>query len=174
LLTKSIFRKALFVLLALINSSQIDAEVHPLSATALTQFENAEYDLALSNYNELIQQFPDKKEGYFNRGLCLYKLEKYSEAIADFSDCLMKDSTLEAVRFLTGMSLLKKGSVTEGIAELEKIPQDDPTISYAQKRIKNYRLAVYIGTRWYYMIAMALVLILLMALVANVAAAKKR
>lgn len=161
------------ITILLVSSGLSDAEVHPLSASAEKQFQSNDYEAALLSYNQLIQEFPDRKEGYFNRGLCLYKTDKYSEAILDFNDCLQMDSDLVAASFLKAMSLQKRGDIGEAMNLLGGIVEGDATIYSVAKRIKNYRLAVYLSTRWYYMLAMSLVLILLMILVINIFSSKK-
>ena len=161
------------ITILLISSGLSDAEVHPLSALIEKQIKGNNYEAALLSCNQLIQEFPDRKEGYFNRGLCLYKTDKYSEAILDFNDCLQVDSELVAARFLKAMSLQKRGDLPEAMNVFEEIMQSDATIYSVSKRIKNYQLAVYLSTRWYYMLAMSLILILLMILVINIFSSKK-
>ncbi|MFN8321454.1 MAG: tetratricopeptide repeat protein [Chitinophagales bacterium] len=161
------------ITILLISSGLSDAEVHPLSSLIEKQIKSNNYESALLSCNQLIQEFPDRKEGYFNRGLCLYKTDKYSEAILDFNDCLQVDSELVAARFLKAMSLQKRGDLLEAMNVLEGIMQSDATIYSVSKRIKNYQLAVYLSTRWYYMLAMGLILILLMILVINIFSSRK-
>ena len=55
----------LFAIL-LFTSVKAEAEIHPLFTAAEKQFNEKNYEGALINFNLLIQQMPEKKEGYFN------------------------------------------------------------------------------------------------------------
>lgn len=156
-------RIKLLIAFGILSFTGTKAELHPLYTSAEMYFKAQEYDSALVLFNQLIQQFPDRKEGYFNRGLCLYKTEKYSEALLDFSDCLLMDSTFSVARFLSAMCQQQIGDWELALQSFGKISEPDATIFNTRQRIKNYHLSVYISTRWYYMIAMALIFILLIA-----------
>lgn len=151
-------------LVLLFSSATAEAEEHPVSAAASKQFEYKEYDAALLSYNQLIQEFPERKEGYFNRGLCLYKTDKFSEAILDFSSALQIDSTLVSASFLSGRCLEKRGDVKEAMQLFGGIPKEDALIFSIPKRIKNYELAVFVSSYWYYMMAVVFIVIALIAL----------
>lgn len=160
-------RIKLLIAFGLLSFTLTKAELHPLYSSADRHFKAQEYDSALVLFNQMIQQFPDRKEGYFNRGLCLYKTEKYSEALLDFNDCLLLDSTLSVALFLTGRCRQQTGDWELALQSFGKISEPDATIFNTRQRIKNYHLSVYIATRWYYMIAMALLFILLIATVVS-------
>ena len=44
-----------------------------------------EYQLAINNYTEAINEYPDYAPAYYNRGITYNKLGKYEDAIADFA-----------------------------------------------------------------------------------------
>lgn len=166
-------KKTVFIFSVFILPFFAEAEIHPLSLAGDNLFSQNNFDSALICYNQLLQEFPEKKECYFNRGLCLYKQEKFSEAILDFDECLTLDSTFLTAEFLKGISLEKSGSLKEAMAAFTLVSTKDATIFDAAKRIKNYELAVFISKNWNLMIAMAVILILLVALATNVLSSKK-
>ena len=150
-----------------------EAEISPLFTEANQQFEHQQYDSALGNFNLLLQQNPEQKESYFNRGLCLYYTEKFNEAILDFNECLLLDSVFDEAQFLKGLSLQKTGELKAAMYEYQNIHERNTAYGLLDKRIKNYRFAVYLSTRWYYMIVMAVLLLLLITLVVNLSSSKK-
>ncbi len=165
--------KLLFFVVVVLLPVLSEAEIHPLFTEASQQFENKQYDSALTNFNQLLQQYPEKKESYFNRGLCLYSTEKFSEAILDFNECLTLDSVFDDAQFLKGMSLQKSGELKAAMHEYSNIHERNTGYDLLDKRIKNYRFAVYLSTRWYYMIMMAVLLLLLITLVVGISSSKK-
>ena len=154
-------------------SIHLEAQEHPLSRRGNNQFIEKNYESALLTYNELIQEFPERKEGYFNRGLCLYRSGKFSEAILDFNDCISIDSQFVAAKFLKGMCIQSRGDLNDAFQIFSEIASQDATIFSVNKRIKTYELSVYIATRWYYMIALLLLTILLFALITGIMSGRK-
>jgi hypothetical protein len=71
-------------------------------------------------FNQLIQEFPERKEGYFNRGLCLYKTEQYSEAILDLGTCLQMDSVFSLASVLTAPLSATKRKPARSHADIPK------------------------------------------------------
>ena len=157
----------------LIFSVSAEAEIHPLSLLGDQQFANKQFELALISYNQLIQEFPDKKEGYFNRGLCLYATEKFSEAIFDFDECTGMDSSFSEAQLMKGFALEKRGDLKEAMAEYKNLQSRNTNRTLLDRRIKNYQLAVVVSKSWYYMIAIMLVVILLMAVIVKSIAYRK-
>ncbi len=165
--------KLLFLLLLSLLPLFSEAELHPLFIEGNRQFANEQYDSALVNFNLLIQDCPDKKEAYFDRGLCLYKAQRYSEAMLDFDLCLGMDSAMYEARVLQALSLQKTGRLQAAIGQYEWIEEHTTGYSLLNKRIKNYHLAVFIANKWYYMIAMAVIVLVLMVLGAGIVSGRK-
>jgi tetratricopeptide (TPR) repeat protein len=159
----------LFLLLAilLLFSAHAETENHPLAEQAQQYFDNGQYEQAASTYTQLITQLPDTKEGYFNRGLCYYKLKQYTNAIPDFEKCLQLDSTTSDALLMLSLCYEHTGQLKQAIAGYEKLKETDTNSTLLNSRIKSYRLSVLVSKNWYYMVAMMLVVILLMAVVAK-------
>lgn len=150
-----------------------EAELHPLFIEGNRQFANEQYDSALVSFNQLVQDCPEVKEAYFDRGLCLYKAQRYSEAMLDFDLCLGMDSTMYDAAFLKSLSLQKTGSLKAAIGGFIWIQHRTTGYDLLNKRIKNYHLAVLIANKWYYMIAMAVIVLVLMVLGAGLLSGKR-
>ena len=166
-------RYLFFILLFFVLPYFTEAENHPLFAAAEIQFNQKNYEAALVGFNQLLQEFPEKKECYFNRGLCLYKAEKFSEAIFDFDESISMDSALADAQLMKGFSLEKRGDLKEAMAVYKNFPESNTNHTLLNRRIKNYQLAVIVSSKWYYMIAMMLVVILLMAVVVKTSSYRK-
>lgn len=130
-------------------------------------FDEKDYNAALVTYNLLIQEFPERKEGYFNRALCLYKTEKYAESIFDFEESFALDTLLREARLMKGFAFEKQGNLKEAMSVYESLLITDATLFPLKERIKNYHTAVFISKSWYYMVAIFLVVIILIAVVAK-------
>jgi tetratricopeptide (TPR) repeat protein len=105
---------------------------------------------------------PSKEECY-NRGLALYNEEKYAASILVLDTCLNIDSTFNEARLLRGMSYEKKGDWKNAIADYEYLKARNTYGDLLDRRINFYCISVILSRNWYYMIAMMLVVILLMA-----------
>ncbi|HLP49619.1 MAG TPA: tetratricopeptide repeat protein [Chitinophagales bacterium] len=157
----------LLIVLLFFLSAGAEVQDHPLSVQAQQQFDEGKFEDAVSSYTQLADTFPDAKEPYYNRGLCLYELKQYNKALADFDKALAIDSSLTDAKYMRALSLEGNGNVKEAVIEYEKLSEGDTKYTLLNKRIKSYRLSVILSKNWYYMIAMMLVVILLMAVVAK-------
>jgi tetratricopeptide (TPR) repeat protein len=137
------------------------------------QLEHLQYDSALIGFDSLIQNNPGEKELYFNRGLAHYHLKQFDSAAADFNQCLAMDSNFSDAAYMLGLSLGESGKIEAALKVLKTVPQQNKNYNHAQKCIKTYRIAVFISKAWYYMIAMALVVFIMIALVTGLLSTKK-
>ncbi len=163
-------RLAPIILIALITPlAHLAADTDPLYWRAEENLRNQRYDSAVYYFTKIINQYPLKKEGYFNRGLAYYHAAKYPEAIADFEECLRLDNSFQDAQYMKAVTLEKKGDLEKAVAEFEKLG----TYKEADKRIKNYRFSVYLSENWYYMIAILLLVIILLAVVTKTLSYRK-
>ncbi len=153
--------RAWLITFLLVFSAWAEAEIHPLSLSTQTEYKSGNYNGALLSYNNLIQEFPHRKEGYFNRGLCLYSTEKFSEAVFDFETAFDIDTLLTEALLMKAFALENQGKAKEAVAQYEFLSVNHATIFPLQQRIKNYYIAVYISSKWYYMVAILLVIVIL-------------
>ena len=120
--------------------------LHPLSEEADKAFQNEHFDKALALYNQLIQEFPERKEGYFNRGLCLYHLDRQSEAILDFDEAKTIDLNLQEADYMKGLALEKSGRLSDALAIWQQL------IPYfnAEQKAQHIVWAQRWSRQWYY------------------------
>lgn len=139
------------------------ADTDPLYWQAEENLRNHQYDSAVYYFSEIIARHPSKKEGYFNRGLAFYHSARFQEAISDFDECMLMDSSFLDAQYMKAITLEKSGDLEKAISEFEKLG----TYKEADKRIKNYRFSVYLSENWYYMIAILLLVIIFLAVAAR-------
>ena len=167
------FKARLLFLIILVAPLALLAETDSLYLQAQRQFQNKHFDSAVISFTNLIHHYPEKKEGYYNRGLALYNTGRYAEAVADFDKCLVLDSGFVEAQFMASKALEKKGKLKGAITELERLRAKNNDYDQVEKRIKNYRLSVYISENWYYMLAMMLLFIVLVAVAAKAFSSKR-
>ena len=136
-------------------------------------FSEEKFDSALQVYEKLVEQYPDTLTLHYNRGLCFYHLGKWDNALANFNFCIEADSFYAPARFMRATVLEQKGDKEAALAELQQLENISPSYDNVAKRIKIYEIAVYVSRNWYYMLAMAFLLIVLMATVATLKASRK-
>ncbi len=136
-------------------------------------FAQQQFDSAITIYNQLIEVYPDTPALYFNRGLCHYKLNRPKEAITDFDFVLVQDSANKQALYLKALSLEQIGEREASVKVLESLRAIDENYNDVAKRIKNYRLAVYLSRKWYYMVAMALLVIIFLASVVTLKTSRR-
>lgn len=133
---------------------QTEAAQHPLSITGDSAYQNQNYAQALIAYNSLIQEIPDRKEGYFNRALCLYHTEKYSESFFDFDESFRIDTAQHSALALKALCLEKRGDFNEAMRLYRSLPVADFSFPFLQ-RVKTYERASFIASKWYYILSLA-------------------
>lgn len=133
--------------------------LHPLSEEADKAFQNEHFDKALALYNQLIQEFPERKEGYFNRGLCLYHLDRQSEAILDFDEAKTLDLNLQEADYMKGLALEKSGRLSDALALWQQL------VPYfnAKQKAQHIEWTQWISRQWYF--AASLLTLLLVGII---------
>jgi len=162
---------ALFIFLAV--SATTSAQSLPLYLQADSQFELKQFDSALVAFNRLIADYPEKKEGYFNRGLSYYKLNRLTEAQKDFNACLQIDSVFNDAIFMKALTLQKLGDWNGSFIEFKKLNTSYTGYNELKKRIQYHNLSVLLSRKWYYMIAIMFLFIILVAVVTKSYAVRK-
>ena len=136
-------------------------------------YSRQQFDSALVQYNLLVADYPDTILLRYNRGLCYYSLKRWDEAIEDFDRCLEQDSLSKDARYLKARALDQKGNLVAAQQELETLYAIDKTYDDLNQRIQILRLTVYLSRNWYYMIAMAVLVIIFLATVITYKASKR-
>ncbi|MCS6934226.1 MAG: tetratricopeptide repeat protein [Chitinophagales bacterium] len=161
---KRILQLFTFLLPVMLYSQQ---NYHPVYFRAMEFYECGCYRNALTYFNELLSIFPEQKEVYFNRGLCLYKSGRYAEAALDMDEVLRCDSTHAEARMVKLLCREKSGDFKESIQLLTELKIKGMYPLDVQHRSRNYRLSSMICNKWYYMIIMAVIAIMLIAVIVS-------
>lgn len=153
------------------------ASAQPTAEEALGQLEAKQYDAAIASFTSLIDGgAEDVKPLYFNRGLAYYYTEQYDSAVVDFDRSMITDGPCahcNDVQYMTALILEEKGNLEGSLLLLRQIQNDVPDYKDVNKRIKKYEVSVLISKYWYYMIAMALLTFIVIALLSSVLSSKR-
>ena len=129
------------------------------------QYKHGHFDSAVVSFSQLISEQPVKKEGYYNRGLSYFHLNKFTEAKGDFNSCLQTDSAFEDARFMKVLTLQAEGDWKGAFDEFKRMNTSYAGYNELKKRIQYHNLSVYISRNWYYMLAIMFLFILLIGVV---------
>ena len=132
-----------------------------------------QYDSALVTYTQFITEHPEKKEGYYDRGLCYYSLHKLAEAQHDFNTCLQMDSVFDDARYMKILTEQKQGHWEGAIIEFKKLNTSYTGYNGLKKDIRYHNISVILSRNWYYMIAIMFLFIILVGILAKSYAVKK-
>ena len=157
----------LFMLLYLLFSPSLRSQSVSIAQLANSQYQAGQYDSALANYDRLVNQNPTQKEGYYNRGLCSYHLNKLLYAQRDFTISLQIDSVFDDARFIKIITLQKLGDWNGAYIEFKRMNTTYTGYKELKKRIQYHRLSVSISRNWYYMIAIMFLFIIVVAVAAK-------
>lgn len=149
----------------------------PTTEEAIQQLESKQYDAAIASFTSLIDAgAEDVNPLYFNRGLAYYYTEQYDSAAVDFERSIVTHDICghcNDVKYMNALVLERKGNVEGALLLLQEIQNDVPDYKDVNKRIKKYRISVFISKYWYYMIAMALLTFIVIALLSSVLSSKR-
>jgi len=138
-----------------------------LSQNGYLQYQQNHFDSAVVSFTQLITEHPEKKEGYYNRGLSYYQLKKLPQALNDFNACLQIDSVFDDARFMKTSTLQAMGEWQNAFIEFSKLNTNYAGYKELKKAIRYHNLSVYISRNWYYMIAIMFMFIILAGIVAK-------
>lgn len=150
----------------------------PNADEAMQQLEAKQYDAAIASYTSLIETADDDYATilHFNRALAYYHSQQYDSAEADLNRSIILDEPCphcnEAI-YIAALIQEEKGNLQRALSLFEDIQKDSPDYKDVNKRIKRYHLSVWISKYWYYMIAMALITFIVIALLSSVLSSKR-
>lgn len=150
----------------------------PTAIDAALQLEGKQYDAAILSYTSLIETADDEYATvlHFNRALAYYYSQQYDSAETDLNRSIILDEPCphcnEAI-YIAALIQEEKGNWQKALSLFESIQKDVPDYKDVNKRIKRYHLSVWISKYWYYMIAMALITFIVIALLSSVLSSKR-
>lgn len=104
---------------------------HPHDASAWLLLGNAyagsgRLDDALACYSVCVAMWPDSLVGRYQRGQCLFELERYREAAADFSACLEREPRSVAALASRAAAQAQLADLLAARADLDQAIEHDP------------------------------------------------
>jgi tetratricopeptide (TPR) repeat protein len=132
-----------------------------------TQYKQNYFDSAIASFSQLISEHPEKKEGYYNRGLSYYHLNKLAEAQHDFNACLQIDSVFDDARFMKVLILQRQGKWKSANAEIKSLNTSYAGYNELQKHSHYHNISVILSRNWYYMIAIMFMFVILVGIIAK-------
>ena len=106
---------------------------------ANAHFVKGEFDLAVVNYNKVIELNPEESSTFMSRGLAYYSKEYYDKAIADYGKVIELKPDNAAAYFKRGETYEKKGEMTNAIADYQKVVELDATNQTAKYSLQRLR-----------------------------------
>jgi len=131
------------------------------------QYRQQHFDSAVASFTSLISIHPEKKEGYYNRGLSYYHLSRFSGALQDFNACLQIDSVFDDARFMKVLILQRQGNWQGASDEIKRMNTSYTGYKELQKHIHYHNISVILSRNWYYMIAIMFLFVILVGIVAK-------
>ena len=92
-----------------------------------------QYELALLNYEAMLQQFPDHKAGRYNYALLLETLDRQQQAIAQLQQLLANDEGFSNARFHLAELLVQQGDLRQANQLLQEVLSVQPTYHPARE-----------------------------------------
>lgn len=137
------------------------------------QYNRSHFDSAIVSFTGLIAAHPEKKEGYYNRGLCYFRLNNLADARRDFNTCLQMDSVFDDARFMKILILQKQSDWKSAFIEFNKLNTNYAGYKELKKHGQYHNLSVILSRNWYYMIAIMFLFIIFIGMAAKVYAVRK-
>jgi tetratricopeptide (TPR) repeat protein len=144
-----------------------DAQTDTTWQQGYLQYRLQHFDSAVISFTQLISVHPEKKEGYYNRGLSYYHLGKFDEAQRDFNACLQIDSVFDEARFMKALTLQSQGNWQGASDEIKWMNTNYTGYNELKKHIRYHNISVILSRNWYYMIAIMFLFVILVGILAK-------
>lgn len=118
-----------------------DIEGNRIFIKGYNAFESQKYEDAVYYYTGYLKLFA-YGIAYFNRGIAYLKLEKYKEAIMDFSNAILNDYTKSKVYYSRGKAYLGKGDYYMALSDYNYSVTLDPESSVPYNQRGEYYLQI--------------------------------
>jgi TolA-binding protein len=156
-----------YILFLLIYPLLIQAETNPLYNTGREEFKQKHFDSAIQTFSAIIIEFPGNKEALYNRGLSYYRRGNYTNAIRDFERCLKIDTDFRDAAMMKAMCFQSSGQLEKARQELHAINTKYGNYDDLSKQINYNRVCMLISKNWYYILAILLLALILIAFAVN-------
>ncbi|MBK6772723.1 MAG: tetratricopeptide repeat protein [Ignavibacteria bacterium] len=116
--------------------------------------ENGNYQDAIDYFTKFINLFPDKKEGYYNRGTIYFNLKEYSKAISDYNSAIEINPVDAEAYNNRGIVYKNQKEYNKAISDYNKAIEINPEYADAYnnrgivyKNLKEYNKAISVTTK---------------------------
>ncbi|HJR55871.1 MAG TPA: tetratricopeptide repeat protein, partial [Rhizomicrobium sp.] len=130
------------VAVAFVEAGSVAAITRPLHESALAHSKAGQYDLAIADYSKIIEQTPNDRLAYSNRGAVFIKSRKYDLAIADFTKSIALNGEFYEPYFNRGLAQVGTHQFTAAIADFDKAISLKPDDARLYKERGRARLGV--------------------------------
>ena len=113
-----------------------EGEPNPVAAAAAWKHGNAEFhdgnmDAAMQAYTRAIHLAPDRPEAYIHRGMVLYSLRRYQDALTDFTRAEQRDPAIALLYNNRGVTHLALKQVVQALADFDEATMLNPEYANA-------------------------------------------
>jgi tetratricopeptide (TPR) repeat protein len=131
----------------------------PVAASAAwkhgnAEFHNGDLDAAMHAYTDAIRLAPDRAEANIHRGMVLYSLKRYHDALADFTQAQQRNPDIALLYNNRGVTQLALKNMAQALTDLTEAILLDPGYSNAHYNLAavfmaagRFRLATHYYTR---------------------------
>jgi tetratricopeptide (TPR) repeat protein len=100
--------------------SALAQDIQALYDQSKTQYDNQQYQAAISGFKRIIDKNPDIYQAHYYLGLCYYDLKKYPEAIDEFEETIRLKPNLSYVYIDLGNAYDSSGNYDAAVTAYEK------------------------------------------------------
>ena len=113
-----------------------EGEPNPVAAAAAWKHGNAEFhdgnmESAMQAYTRAIHLAPDRPEAYIHRGMTLYELRRYQDALTDFTRAEQRDPGIALLYNNRGVTYLALKQVVQALADFDEATMLNPDYANA-------------------------------------------
>ena len=103
-----------------------EKNVDAIFNNAMAAFVRADFNAAISFFNQLVSLMPDSDRLYTGRGAAHFRLNQLTEALSDFSRAIELAPTNSRALHLRGLALQKAGDDNSALSDFNRAIELDP------------------------------------------------
>ncbi|MBX7146188.1 MAG: tetratricopeptide repeat protein [Alphaproteobacteria bacterium] len=116
-----------------------DLKSDQLMKTGIEAMAVRNYAVALKNFDELINLYPDFAEGWYKRANLYYLMEDYDQAIQNLNQTLMLEPRHFGALSLLGLIKVKQNLESDALGNYEKVLAIHPNMNGMKDRVEELR-----------------------------------
>jgi len=116
-------------------------KIRVLEESSYKSYSAKNYEKAIDELNQLIKLLPEKSAGYYNNiGMCYMDMEKYKEAIDNFTTAATMDNKFSSAYNNIGTCYERMNDIPKAIESYQKAIQIDPNNELAKQNLAKLKL----------------------------------